>query len=69
MRPAMLLHVVFASECLVAFWAKSVLLARVFLSMSCCVARGGEEVGAANLLSHRAGILVLLLWLLIRLGR
>lgn len=57
---AVLLHVVLAGEGLVALWAKCVLLASVLLGVAGGVARGGEEVVAAELLGHWAWVAVLL---------
>lgn len=66
--PAVLLHVVLASEGLVAFGAEGVLLARVLLCVASSVARGGEVVAAVVLLCHGARVAVLLGALVGRLG-
>lgn len=57
---AMLLHVVLACEGLVALGAEGVLLAGVLLGVASGMARGGEEVVAAELLGHGARVAVLL---------
>ena len=55
-----LLHVVLAGEGFVALRAESVLFASVLLGVAGSVARGGEVVGAVELLGERARVLVLL---------
>lgn len=60
MGAAMLFHVVLAGEGLVALGAEGVLLASVFLGMTCGVPGRGEKVAAVKGLGQRAGILVLL---------
>lgn len=59
-RTSVLLHVVLARKCLVAFWTEGIFLAGVLLRVSRSVARGCEKVGATNLLRHRTWVLVLL---------
>ena len=60
MCATVLLHVILTSEGFVAFGAEGVFLAGVFLGVTGSVAGCGEVIGAADLLGHRARILVLL---------
>ena len=61
MGSLVLFHIILARERLVACRASDVLLARVLLPMACCVARGGESIGAARSLRMRTWVLFLLL--------
>lgn len=60
MGAAVLLHIVFASEGLVALRAEGILLAGVLLGMASSVSGCGEEIAAVVDLCKWAGILVLL---------
>lgn len=59
-RATMLLHVVLSRKGLVALGAEGVLLAGMFLGVTCGMAGCGEEICAADLLGHWARVLVLL---------
>lgn len=59
MRPAVLLHVVFARKSLIALRAEGILLSGVLLGMPGSVARRGEIIGAVVLLGERARVLIL----------
>lgn len=60
MCSTMLLHIVLASEGLVALWAEGVLLTSVLFRVARCMTRGGEVVVAVELLSHGAWVAVFL---------
>ena len=63
MRALMLFHVVFSCECLFAGWADDVFLAGVFFSVSGCVSRCCERVGAVVAYGVRTWVLFLWGWI------
>lgn len=60
MCATMLLHVVFACEGLVAFWAEGILLTSVLLCVASSVSGCGEVIAAVVLLGERTRIAVFL---------
>lgn len=60
MRAPVLLHVVLTREGLIALGTEGILLAGVLFGVSRGVTGGGEVVGAADLLGHRARVVILL---------